>query len=400
MTSEEFFGTAGVAALVAAVVTAFVNYFGALHIMRYRYRLAERKKLQDLMGRYIGRMLEAAVDWDHRMETLYERNFWWVAMSPGLKTPSNDSNEQSASPDYRRDPEQYLYLSVVFRFLRLLAIARRFEAQAFYINTREARKQQPQFLCYAKSFIWVMTDSTLSPDDQIPGIDHFPNEEIRPLLDLCYRDYGGKQSKSKAPQGEPIFDWRRFLTLLADEDSEDKREIDKVLKFFEDLRPIEYTSNEESGTDFVPEGHKRRRWERLVCLDLLAINFIMTFGYSWQKQNVAENRERALHFLSRDKVATDAFRAGLDSLGLDRRREMKRLRSDLDKLRKDPAYGFLPDSHKVYACTNKVEDYSPCRDWARRRLDAPQGTEVPLTSYCPLLQASRPNAQELAQDPS
>jgi hypothetical protein len=145
-------------------------------------------------------------------------------MSPGLQTLNKDGNEQQVPPDiYRRDPDQYLYLSVTFRFLRLLAIARRFEAQAFYINTREARKRQLKFLAYAKSFIWVVTDPTLSPNDGLPGYDHFRNEQLRPLLDLCYRDYGGKPSKSIAPQGEPIFDWRRFLTLLKDDDPEDKR---------------------------------------------------------------------------------------------------------------------------------------------------------------------------------
>jgi hypothetical protein len=66
MTFGEFFGTAGVAALIAAIVTALINHFGALYIMSYQYRLAERKKLQDLMGRYTGRMLEAAVQaWRH-----------------------------------------------------------------------------------------------------------------------------------------------------------------------------------------------------------------------------------------------------------------------------------------------------------------------------------------------
>ncbi len=332
------------------------------------------------MGRYIGRMLEAAVDWDHRMGTLYKSDFWWEGMSPGLKTLNEDGNGGQVSADvYRRDPDQYIYLSVIFRFLRLLAIARRFEAQAFYINTREARKRQLKFLSYAKSFIWVVTDSELSPNDGMPGFDHFRNEQLRPLLDLCYKDYGGKKSKSKAPRGEPIFDWRRFLTLLKDNDAEDKREIDKALEFFDDLRPIEY---------IVPEGQKRRRWERLVCLHLLAINFIMAFGYSWQQRVVADNRELALNFLSRDKVVADSFKAGLDGLGFDRKGEMKRLRSDLDELCERPVYDTLQDRHEIYACTNIVKDHSPCRDWAAKRTDLPQVTELPFTSRCLLLQTS------------
>src|SRR5271165_1220963 len=242
MTFSQFFGTAGVAALVAAIVVALINHFGSLQIMRYQYRLAERKKLQNLMGRYTGRMLEAAVDWDHRMATLYDDHAYWQGMSPHSQMPNQENNENSESTkdpqlqaavrDARRDPDQYLYLSVVFRFLRLLAVARRFEAQAFYINAKESTGHPMEFLCYAKSFLWVMTDSSLSPDDGMPARDHFLNEELRPLLDLCYRDYGGKPSKSRAPQGEPIFDWRRFLTLLEDKNPESRREIDKALGFF------------------------------------------------------------------------------------------------------------------------------------------------------------------------
>ena len=181
MTFGEFFGTAGIAALVAAIVVALINYFGSLRTMRYQYQLAERKKVQKLMGRYIGRMLEAAVDWDHRMGTLYDQEFYWQGMSPYSQKPNKENKENKESKeddqlqvpviDACRDPDQYLYLSVVFRFLRLLAIARRFEAQAFYINAKESTGHDPLvFLSYAKSFLWVMTDSSLSPGMACPDV--------------------------------------------------------------------------------------------------------------------------------------------------------------------------------------------------------------------------------------
>jgi hypothetical protein len=365
-------GTAGLAAGVATVVAAVLNNRGALRIVNVQYRLEERRKLRDLMGSYTGRMLEAAVDWDHRMRTLYAHDFFWVGMSPGLLKPSEDDGEPYTEDARWRDPDAYLYHSVVYRFLRLLAIARRFEAEAFFIDATMAREHEVDFLCYAKSFIWVMTSSKLTPNDGVPGRDHFLHEEFKPLLDLCYRDYGGDLSKSRAPKGEPIFDWRRFLTMLEVEDPESKKELDKVLSFFNELRQVEY----------LPEGGKRRRWERLVCLHLLALNFIETFGYAWQKEDASRRRTAALQFLIRDKTVAEAFRDGLDELGLNEQRQMQDLKSALDKLKTSPLHGALDGKwDHQYACTNEVRDNSPCRAWA----DTGSGGD-PM--YCPLLPES------------
>jgi hypothetical protein len=379
--------TAGVAAAVAAIVVALINNWGAFRSINFQYRLEERRKLRDLMGEYTGRLLEAAVDWDRRMNQMYNRAYLWKQLFPGDEERiSGHHPSPPLAHEHRRAPEEYGYHSLVFRFLRLLAIARRFEAEAFYINAKladeegRATRRSPltsrllrrpsgawplEFLCYAKSFIWVMTYSELTPDDHMPALDHFLNDEFRPLLDLCYRDYGGSDSSSKAPAGEPIFDWRRFLTLLRNDlDDESRREIDKALEYFDGLSPVEYTFGTERYPEPVPEGQKRRRWERLVCLHLLALNFIETFGYSWQR-DVEDRRKLALHFLSRDEHVTKTFRNGLDTLGLSHQKQMISLRADLAGLKENnPFYGALIECRdKGYVCTNKRKDDSPCQDW-------------------------------------
>ena len=115
------------------------------------------------------------------MGTLYDQEFYWQGMSPYSQKPNKENKENKESKeddqlqvpviDACRDPDQYLYLSVVFRFLRLLAIARRFEGKTSPINAKESTGHDPLvFLSYAKSFLWVMTDSSLSPGMACPDV--------------------------------------------------------------------------------------------------------------------------------------------------------------------------------------------------------------------------------------
>jgi hypothetical protein len=336
MSVLQIVGLLGIPAAVSLIVTAVINYRSGLRKVYTEYELEQQRELRALMGRYTGRMLEAAIDWDRRMMQLYEYaesaadnkddpDFNWHMMCPGwwLRLGDDGDGSPSAVAQYRRDPEYYFYLSVVFRFLSLLAIARRFEAQAFYIDARHVKNHQNElyFLRYAKSFLWAMTYSGLSPDDGFPGADHFISDKFRPMLDLCYKKLG--QSRSEAPQGQPIFDWDRFLALLQRK-SESARgkfdpAIDQVLEFFDELRPV----------DYAPDSRKRRRWERLICLHLLTLNFIATFGYPWQ-QDIAARRAKAIKFLSMDSTVIEAFMAGSKEwLGLEDQDHMKSLQEAL-----------------------------------------------------------------------
>jgi hypothetical protein len=361
MSAVSIVGSLGIPAVVAAAITvgggAFLTYRYGLRKLRDEYEMEQQRELRKLMGEYTGRMLEAAVDWDRRMMQLYK--YWtkpdenappqdddeddpdigWHMMCPGRGGPppkrwraralakfsrSGDRFESEWFARARRDPEQYFYLSVVFRFLSLLAIARRFEAEAFYLDARhlEDHTQELYFLRYAKGFLWAVTHSELSPHDGMPARDHFLSDKLRPMLDLCYKDIGS--ADSKAPEGQPIFDWGRFLVLMehkADNKNEYDPDINQLLEFFYELRPVDY---------FDDHGKivKRRRWERLVCLHLLTVNFIATFGFPWQSdpEKIEESLEAAIRFLSMDNAVIDAFVKGSQRwLGLEEQGHMKKL---------------------------------------------------------------------------
>jgi len=162
MSTLYIIGTLGIPAAVAAIVTALINYRGGIRSLYTKYELEQQKELRELMGEYTGRMLEAAIDWDRRMMQLYE--YWekpdendpdlgWHMMCPGwLDRLERKDGSPGAIALYRRDPREYFYLSVVFRFLSLLAIARRFEAEAFYVDARHIKNHRNElyFLRYAK----------------------------------------------------------------------------------------------------------------------------------------------------------------------------------------------------------------------------------------------------------
>ena len=280
------------AAAFAAVVTGLWALINNRVLLYATYTLEQKKEVKKSIGEYHGRMLEAAADWDRRMQQLYDNE--GKHMNPGEK--------------HRYDRDQYLFLSVVFRFLSLVGIARKFEATAFYIDSRIAKGKELDFLRYAKGFLWVMTFSDLTPHDGMPARDHFLNDEFRPLLDMCYRRVEKVLPEDDPKAGEIVFDWRRFRAIInqsrpgpeatADSDNSEtkaKEDLDpdgesldrdsvdairQVLAFFDGIKPAEHERSEKK-----PQlEYKRRRWDRIVCLHLLVICFIGTFGYSWQKK--------------------------------------------------------------------------------------------------------------------
>jgi hypothetical protein len=379
-------GLLGIPAAVATIISAYISYRGVTRKLYAEYELDQQKELRELMGAYTGRMLEAAIDWDRRMMQLYDYwhkpdpnvvrrkgydpEFGWHIMCPGWnklkpKWPNRVIETCPGWGDrlrrkriaktvarYRRDPGEYFYLSVVFRFVSLLAIARRFEAEAFYLDAQHAKnyKNELYFLRYAKSFLWAVTHSGLSPDDGVPARDHFLSDKLRPMLDLCYKDLG--EFDSRAPKGEPIFDWDRFLFLIKPQSGPNKKynsDMDRLLEFFDGLRPVDYI------TDGDGNILKRRRWERLICLHLLTLNFIETFGFEWQCDEARKSRVTAIEFLSMDNTVIRAFLDGAaEWLGLEDQDLMKSLREALEaEVRETRA---IPDPEVIGRAVSRLID--------------------------------------------
>jgi hypothetical protein len=270
-----------VAGTVSALVAAGAQLLNARYqvgsALRRQYEYEERKKLRALIGRYQGRVLEAALDWRRRMGQIYQGEY--IQLDP--------------PDDRRRDDEQYYFQSVVFRFLQLTGIARRFEAEAFYFDPHIACDEDFDLLRYAKAFLWVMVHPELSPDDGLPGLDHFRSDSFRPLLDLCYatpQDDDGRTvlPETRSRDDDIIFDRPRYLALMEHaEQLGQGREFDELLAFFDGVRP----------DDRDASGRQRRRWDRLVTLHLLVLAFIATCGYRWQGNHLDPEVDQAVHML-------------------------------------------------------------------------------------------------------
>lgn len=319
--------TLGVAGIVSAVVSALFRVVGDSWLigvkLNHEYKYEEQKALRKAMGRFHGRMLGAALDWDRRMQQLYfetdeggsrRNSFHWL-------------NIEGPEKDLRCD-QHYMFHSVVFRFLSLLAIARLFEKQSFYIEAEFAKKDELKFLRYTKGFLWVMTHPELTPEDGVPGVDHFRNDDFRPLLDLCYGGIDG--ARQTEANGEQIFDMRYYREMLAwDPKGSEKRLIDELLLYFHRLSPGEVGH----------KGRRRLRWERLVCLHLLTLGFIADFGYEWQRREcgLPEKIDTAVKSLVKhNEVTAKALLRDIPSLGLtDRSATKRRPRSGLGRRSKD-----------------------------------------------------------------
>lgn len=347
--------------LAALTALALVGWSEARKL-RSQHEHEERSKLQALIGRHHGPLLEAALDWDRRMHQLYDSR---PADPNHYGKDAEGLTELEwflADPTYFGtddwlygkfcDPDEYMFRSYVFRFLALCSQARQFEAQAFYIDSQVARKQDFQFLKYAKAFLWASTHGELH-DDEVPAVDHFPNDEFRPILDTCNPVRNGAMDETNGS----IFDLARLDSIVAEERKLYAQRIKTAREQFEAAtRGSNGASEGESENDLVgiaeeeiapvdkptfnppaPRGigHiilffiglrrptwrdggqnrlTRYNWDRLCVLHLLVMAFINEFGYPWQRRKEADIRKAADAIVDR-RVAIQ-FARSIPSLGL------------------------------------------------------------------------------------
>lgn len=280
------------AALVASVVsvlTTFVtvlftpvgSYLIAKRELRDRlkteYEYEQRKKLRNLIGRHHGRVLQAAEDMNYRTWNLYT---------------NEDKGWLDVSDDYREvgaDPDNYYFQTTVFRFLALMSVVRRFEAEAVYVDSRIAESTDFRFLKYLRAIFWVVTDTALFqglPYDPYHFKDHFFRDDLRRACDsLLIREENSEE--------------RSFPSL--DEVREKmgaEGTLDSTLGFFKGLCSDE----------------KRYRWDRVVALHLLLLAFINDFGHEFQR-STGEQMEQVADEFETDEVPRNLL-TWLSRLGL------------------------------------------------------------------------------------
>jgi hypothetical protein len=229
------------AAVISAIISAAVSYVFRRSEIRFNllaeYEQEQRKQLRALVGRYHGRLLQAASGLNSRLWNLYtNRNAGWL-----------DANGQYTELGY------YL-ATTVHRFLCFCTFSRKFESEAIYLDGRIASKDDFLFADYLTALRWVLTDVTLFkglPYNTSIASDHFFSDSLRSCCDSCWI--------KKAMISLDDFNIR----LGTD------RSLDRVIMFFDGLGQEE----------------DRLRWDRIIAFHLLLLAFINRFGYKIHRVN-------------------------------------------------------------------------------------------------------------------
>lgn len=237
---------AAFAALATSLITVVHSLFGAplkywlekrslRNKLAIEYEYAQRKNLRELIGRYQGRMLEAAETLSHRLWNLYA---------------NQDKGWLDAQGNYKNSG--YYHSSFVYRFLNLYALVRRFESEAILIDSRIADKKDLDFVKFVKAFAWAACDVALFDKidyDTKYATDHFFRDRLREICDSCMGEEGFLRHE----------ELRSVLLNTSD--------FDDVFRYFDGLKRNE----------------PRLRWDRLVAVHLLLLAFVNSFGYDMQE---------------------------------------------------------------------------------------------------------------------
>lgn len=252
--------------ILAVLFTPLGSYLVAKRQLRDRlkteYEYEQRKKLRDLIGRYHGRVLHAAEEMQYRMRSLY------IYEDKGWLQVGKDYCKVSSNPDY------YYFHTMVYRFLALCVVIRRFETEAIYVDARIAEKTDFAFIKYLRAITWIITAAALFdrlPYDEQTSTDHFFRDDLRRVCDSCL---------VQEEDGE-----YHFISLdeLRGRMGEDEVLV-STLDFFNGLRGDE----------------SRYRWDRVVALHLILIAFINDFGYQFQRSTGKQMDEVAGKFRTRE----------------------------------------------------------------------------------------------------
>jgi hypothetical protein len=145
--------------------------------LRTEYQYEQRKKLKELIGRYHGRILQAAEECHYRMLAIYFRE---------------DQRWLDTDRDYRKVGEErryYFFHTTVQRFLMLFALIRQFEGEALFVDSRIADEKDFEFVNYTRVMLWAATSPSLFSGldyDDARATDHFFKDDLRRACEYCW----------------------------------------------------------------------------------------------------------------------------------------------------------------------------------------------------------------------
>ena len=167
-------------------------------------------------------------------------------------------------------------------------MAQRFEAEEIFIDARFVEAHELEFVKFAKAFHWVMSDVALFdglPYDPNEATDHFTSDRLRAVCESFLQD-------KRVPS------FREFERAILGRP--EAGELEPAFRFFDGLAPDE----------------DRLRWDRLMCLHLLTMAFVSSFGYDWQRPS-SKFISSAIAEMRHPEVLVN-FLAWLPRLGLDK----------------------------------------------------------------------------------
>lgn len=242
------------AAIVSAIVSAVVTYMLKRREIRFNlsaeYEYEQRKKLRNLIGNYHGRILQAANRLNQRFWNLY------TYVGKGWLNVNGDYSNAG-----------YYFNTTAHRFLHVCTLARRFEAEAIYIDARIAEENDFAFLNYLSAFMWCVATASL-----FKGLEY----DIENPRDQIFADV--------LRAGCDSF-WinDQFISLeMFEERLKNDRSLDGILAMFDGIQPQE----------------ARFRWDKMVAFHLLLLAFINRFGHQSQystKEKFLEVAQQAQH---------------------------------------------------------------------------------------------------------
>jgi len=278
------------AALVSAVVSTGVSYWfkrrETVYKAKVEYEYEQRKKLRQLIGRYHGRLLNAANSMNYRLWNLYKN---W------------EKGWLDVDGDYA-NIELYYFRSSVYRFLNVCTLIRQLESEAILLDARIAQKDDFVFLNYAAALNWVMTDAALIDGlqyDVFYQTDHFFSDQFRQYCDKCLINDG-------------FISIDEFSNLLSEGDS-----LMAVLQYF----------------DGLTQDENRFRWDRLVSFHLLLMAFINSFGYS--RQYTSQGKFIQVAKQVRNLKVLENLEAWLPRHDLERNSEVKKIIRAIKAVKKE-----------------------------------------------------------------
>ncbi len=235
------------AATVAAVV-GFVSSLAAIplkywidkrslrHRLKMEYEQKQRADLRRLITRYLGRMIEAASNFNYRMWNLYE----------------GPEKEAYLKVDADFSRENYYLDSMVHRFLEVVVLVRGFEKERVYLDPRFVENNDRDLVWLFRAMRWSLTDASLFADvgyDSFHSKDHFFTDQLRGICDDVTANgevLPREAIRERGARGESVA---------------------AVYEFFDGLSSME----------------DRYRWDRLVVFHLLLMTFLNAYGDETQK---------------------------------------------------------------------------------------------------------------------